>query len=427
MMRTKLISELKLRREITPSTARARMMTGNVAAAWAARLAEVDYVPAYPITPQTEIVETLSRWIASGEMNAKLTFLDSEHSMLTAAGAGSLTGARVFTATSSQGLLYGFEMLYNIAGWRAPIVLVNVSRAVAAPITLEPDHNDFLSTRDTGFILLQTETCQEVLDLILLAYRVSEDHRVLLPSIVNLDGFHLSFTREPVKLPEVEEVRSFLPRYNPPYPFRASKPSAKGVAVLRPPLYSFYKYQMHLSSLNAIKVFKEACEEFEAHFARRYDVVEKYMVDDAEYAIVMMGSFTSIGKKAVKIMREEGLSIGLLKLRMVRPFPAQDIRRALEGKKAVAVIDQNISPGFGGTLYAEVSSALYNVEKKPKVILPVIGGVGGKTLSLDEFRYIVELMKKYQELGEPEPILLFREDELREVESLLKIGVGDNV
>lgn len=425
MMRAKLIPELRPRRETTPPTFRAKMMSGNVAAAWAARLAEVDYIPAYPITPQTEIIETLSQWIALGEMNAKLTILDSEHSMLTAAGTGSLTGARVFTATSSQGLLYGFEMLYNIAGWRAPIVLVNVSRAVAAPITLEPDHNDFLSTRDTGFILLQAETCQEVLDLILLAYRVSEDARVLLPSIVNMDGFHLSFTREPVRLPELEDVRSFLPRYKPVYPFRASNPSAKGAAVLRPPLYSFFKYQMHLSSLNAIRVFKEACEEFEACFARRYDVLEKYMVDDAEYVIVMTGSFTSIGRKAVKIMREEGLSIGLIKLRMIRPLPVEDLRKALRGKKAVAVIDQNISPGLGGILYPEVCSALYNAEEKPKVILPVIGGVGGKTISLDEIRYVVESMEKCEKTGKVEPILLFREDELREVESLLRMGVGE--
>ncbi|MEM1584415.1 MAG: pyruvate synthase [Nitrososphaerota archaeon] len=425
MMRTKLISELRPRRELASSIIRGKMMTGNVAAAWAARLAEVDYIPAYPITPQTEIIEVLSHWIALGEMKARLTILDSEHSMLTAAGTGSLAGARVFTATSSQGLLYGFEMLYNIAGWRAPIILVNVSRAVAAPITLEPDHNDFLSTRDTGFILLQAETCQEVLDLILLAYRVSEDRRVLLPSIVNLDGFHLSFTREPVKTPSIEEVRSFLPRYAPPYPFRASTPSTKGTPVLRPPLYSFFKYQMYLSSLNAVKVFKEACDEFEAYFARRYDVVEKYMLDDAEYVLVMMGSFASIGKKAVKIMREEGFSVGLLKLRMIRPFPRQDVRRALEGKRAVAVIDQNIAPGLGGILYPEICSVLYNVVNKPKIILPVIGGVGGKTISIDEIRYVVELMKKYEIGGEPEPVLLFREDELREVKSLLRIGVGE--
>ncbi|MEM3953143.1 MAG: pyruvate synthase, partial [Nitrososphaerota archaeon] len=388
MIRTKLILELGFKRYLVPPVKRAVMMTGNTAAAWAARLAEVDYIPAYPITPQTEIIEKLAEWIANGEMKAKLTILESEHSMLTAAGTGALSGARVFTATSSQGLLYAYEMLYNVAGWRAPIVLVNVSRAVAAPITLEPDHNDFLSTRDSGFILLHAETCQEVLDLILIAYRVSEDYRVLLPSIVNMDGFHISFTREPVILPEIEEVRRFLPRYNYVNPFRAGKHSAKGVTVLRPPLYSFYKYQMHFSSLNAVKVFKEACSEFEEHFARRYDVVEKYMLDDAEYAIVMMGSFSTIGKKAVRIFREEGFSVGLLKIRMVRPFPKEDIREALKNKKGVIVIDQNISPGFGGILYGEICSALYGFRDRPPLILSVIGGVGGKTLTIDEIRYV---------------------------------------
>ncbi|MCF8884789.1 MAG: pyruvate synthase [Aigarchaeota archaeon] len=428
MIRTKLILELGFKRYLVPPVKRAVMMTGNTAAAWAARLAEVDYIPAYPITPQTEIIEKLAEWIANGEMKAKLTILESEHSMLTAAGTGALSGARVFTATSSQGLLYAYEMLYNVAGWRAPIVLVNVSRAVAAPITLEPDHNDFLSTRDSGFILLHAETCQEVLDLILIAYRVSEDYRVLLPSIVNMDGFHISFTREPVILPEIEEVRRFLPRYNYVNPFRAGKHSAKGVTVLRPPLYSFYKYQMHFSSLNAVKVFKEACSEFEEHFARRYDVVEKYMLDDAEYAIVMMGSFSTIGKKAVRIFREEGFSVGLLKIRMVRPFPKEDIREALKNKKGVIVIDQNISPGFGGILYGEICSALYGFRDRPPLILSVIGGVGGKTLTIDEIRYVFEYLLDCERSGkEPRPILLFREDELEEVKSLLKVGFGGDV
>src|SRR5689334_11498253 len=157
------------------------MLTGNVAAAWGARLAEVDYVPAFPITPQTEIIEKISEWVHYGAMLARYVNMDSEHSMLTAAGAAASTGARVFTATSSQGLLFGIELLYTLAGWRVPLVLVNVSRALAAPITLEPDHNDVLAARDCGFLQIHAETCQEVLDSILMAYRISEDPRVLLP------------------------------------------------------------------------------------------------------------------------------------------------------------------------------------------------------------------------------------------------------
>src|SRR3972149_3978690 len=171
---------------------------GTRAASWGARLAEVDYVPAFPITPQTEIIETLVRWIQTREMSARIVTMDSEHSMLTAAGTAAATGVRVFTATSSQGLVYGFEMLYVIPGLRVPLVLVNVSRALSHPITLEPDHNDVLSARDTGFLQIHAESCQEVLDSILMAYRLAENPRFLLPALINMDGYSLSFTREPV-------------------------------------------------------------------------------------------------------------------------------------------------------------------------------------------------------------------------------------
>ncbi|MBI4384083.1 MAG: pyruvate synthase, partial [Nitrospinae bacterium] len=174
------------------------LLTGNKAAAWGARLADVDYVPAFPITPQTEIVETLAKWFASGAMQGKFTNMDSEHSMFAAAAAAAASGARVFTATSSQGLLYGLEVLYTVTGWRVPFVFANVSRALATPITLEPDHNDVLSARDCGLVQLHAETCQEIMDFILLGYRIAEDRRVCLPVLVNLDGFYLSFTREPV-------------------------------------------------------------------------------------------------------------------------------------------------------------------------------------------------------------------------------------
>src|SRR5512137_439814 len=191
------------------------MLTGNSAAAWGARLAGAEYVPAFPITPQTEIIETLALWIDRGEMECRMVTLESEHSMITAAGAAAATGVRVFTATSSQGLLYGMEMLYTVAGWRVPFVLVNVSRGLSAPITLEPDHNDILAARDSGFLQIHCSTCQEVLDSVIVAYRLAEDHRIRLPVIVNLDGFYLSFTREPVTIPDPEAVRRFLGSFDP--------------------------------------------------------------------------------------------------------------------------------------------------------------------------------------------------------------------
>jgi pyruvate ferredoxin oxidoreductase alpha subunit len=259
------------------------LLTGNVAAAWGARLAEVDYVPAYPITPQTEIIETLARWIAEGELTARLVTMDSEHSMLTAAGAAAATGARAFTATSSQGLVYAFEMLYTVAGWRVPLVLVNVSRALAAPITLEPDHNDVLAARDTGFLQLHAESCQEVLDSVLMGYRLAEHPDVLLPVLVNLDGFHLSFTREPVELPALEAVREFLPAYDPAHArFSASHAMAQGVVVLGGSAYSFFKYQMQRAAEAALPIHETLAAEFAERFGRRYGAVEGHLLDDAE-------------------------------------------------------------------------------------------------------------------------------------------------
>jgi pyruvate ferredoxin oxidoreductase alpha subunit len=400
------------------------MLTGNYAAAWGARLAEVDYVPAFPITPQTEIIEAISQWINDGVMDAKFTNMDSEHSMITAAGTAAATGARVFSATSSQGLLYGFEMLYNIAGWRVPLVLINVSRAIAAPITLEPDHNDVLSTRDSGLIQIHVETCQEILDTILMAYRISEDERVLLPVLINMDGFYLSFTREPVLVPDKNKVRNFLSEYNPRHAFfKASKPMAQGVAVLGGSAYSYFKYQLHLASLNAIAVYDEVASDFKRIFGRSYPAIEAFMIEDAEYVLVMSNSFTVKGKAAVKEFREKGLKIGLLRLRLIRPFPFAELRTLLNGKKAVVVIDQNISPGSGGILFNDVSSALYHEPHRPDVLLSFIGGLGGKDISLAEFTYMIDEMEKSVETGVvPETQLLYTEHDLNQIDSSLKIA-----
>jgi pyruvate ferredoxin oxidoreductase alpha subunit len=399
------------------------MLTGNSAAAWGVRLAEADYIPAYPVTPQTEIIETLAKWISDGFMDARFVTMDSEHSMITAAGAASATGARAFTATSSQGLLYGFEMLYTVAGWRVPLVMVNVARGLSAPITLEPDHNDILSARDSGFLQIHCETCQEVLDSILLAYRMAEDERILLPVLVNMDGFHLSFTREPVEIPGIEDVRKFLPQYNPKHAFfKASQPMAQGIAVLGGPIYSYFKYQMHLACMKGLEVYKEISEEFERVFGRRHDTVERYLTDDAEYILIMSNSFSTLGKAAVKRAREKGIKAGLLKLRLLRPFPDEDLKSAIKGCKAVAVLDQNISIGKGGILYSEIASAIYNEQKRP-MLLSFIGGLGGKNINPEEFEFIFDSMIKISDTGKFEsPYLLYAEAEWKEMKRLKKMA-----
>lgn len=398
----------------------AEMMTGNLAAAWGARLADVDYVPAFPITPQTEIVETLAKWCGNGSLNARFVTLDSEHSMMTAAGAAAATGARVFTATSSQGLLHAFEVLYTVAGWRVPLVLVNVSRALASPITLEPDHNDVLAARDCGFLQLHAETCQEVVDSILLAYRIAEDARVCLPVMVNLDGFVLSFTREPVTLPDPEVVKQFLPPFRPAHlGFTASAPRSLGTAVFGGATYSYFRHQLHLASLNGLRVYEEAAADFERLFGRWYDPVEQYRMDDAEDVLVMTNAFASKGKAAVDAARAQGRRVGLLRLRMIRPWPAETIQHALQGRRAVAVVDQNLSPGQGGILFQEIAACLYHEALRPRALCSFIGGLGGKNLSEGEFQAIFEQTADAGVRGTGiGPVLLFTESEHREVEQL---------
>lgn len=401
-----------------------KLLTGNVAAAWGARLAEVDYVPAFPITPQTEIIETLSDWFAHGEMRGKFVTLDSEHSMLTAAGAAAATGVRTFTATSSQGLVYAMEVLYSVAGWRVPLVLVNVSRGLSAPITLGPDHNDVLAARDTGFVQLHAETCQEIVDSILIAYRIAEDPRVSVPVLVNLDGFFLSFTREPVELPTIEQAREFLPPFAPSQPvFRASHPVAQGAAVLEGSTYSYFRYQLHRAVNNAIAVHEEVAVDFDRHFGRHYGTIERYRLEDADTVLVMAGSFTTKGKAAVERWRQQGRRVGLLRLRMIRPLPVADIATALAGKRAVGVIDQNLSAGLGGILFHELAGALANAANRPLILRSFVGGLGGKEISPAEFDHVLEVLDKAQPNDGPlEAELLFTSGEWEQTRNLLMLA-----
>ena len=399
------------------------LLTGNGAAAWGARLAEADYIPAFPITPQTEIIETLAAWCDHGEMDARLVTLESEHSMITAAAAAAATGVRVFSATSSQGLLYGMEMLYTVSGWRAPFVLVNVSRGLASPITLEPDHNDILAARDSGFLQIHCATCQEVLDSTLMAYRLAEDARVRLPVIVNLDGFYLSFTREPVALPEPGLVRKFLPPFDTAgQQFRASTPESQAVAVLGGGPYSYFRYETHLAAQQALSVYDEIAAEFATLFGREHEALEAYRCDDAEYCFVMMGSFATKAKAAVDSLRAAGWPVGLVRPRLLRPLPVEALRRALVGKRAVAVIDQNLSMGMGGVLHSEVAMALYGQQDAP-LLASFVGGLGGRDIAANEFYEMARVLRDAAaEGGAPPPRLLYTERELHEVRTLQAIA-----
>jgi pyruvate ferredoxin oxidoreductase alpha subunit len=402
------------------------LLTGNAAAAWGARLARVDYVPAFPITPQTEIIETLAQWYEGGQMQGKLVTLESEHSMITAAAAAAATGVRVFTATSSQGLLYGMEMIYTVPGWRVPFVLVNVSRALASPITLEPDHNDVLAARDSGFLQIHCATCQEVLDSVLIAYRLAEDKRVRLPVIVNMDGFYLSFTREPVEIPDPDALRTFVPDFDSEaIEFRASKPISQAVAVLGGSQYSYFRYEAHLAELEALPVYDEARAAFAAQFGRDYPSVETYRCDDAQIVFFMIGAFATKAKDAVDRLREQGARVGLVRPRLLRPYPAEELRRALLGRRAVVVVDQNLSMGKGGVLHGELASVLYGRKDAPQ-LLSFVGGLGGRDLPPEEFFEMAKVAQTAADGGvAPEPRLLYTAGELREVKKLQAVAAHE--
>jgi pyruvate ferredoxin oxidoreductase alpha subunit len=401
-----------------------KLLTGNGAAAWGARLAGIDYVPAFPITPQTEIIETLSGWIEENAMDARMVTMESEHSMITAAAAAAASGVRVFSATSSQGLLYGMEMLYTVSGWRAPFVLINVSRGLSAPITLEPDHNDIMAARDSGFLQIHCSTCQEVLDSTLIAFRMAEDARIRLPVMVNLDGFYLSFTREPVAIPDAESARRFVGEYDPEnIRFRASSPVSQAVAVLGGTPYSYFRYETHMAAHNGIAVYQELSDEFAAQFGRNHPAVEAYCCDDADIVFVMLGSFATKARAAVDELRKTGNKVGLLRPRLFRPFPAELFRTLLAGKAGVAVIDQNISMGMGGILHAELAGALYGHPQAPPQLLSFIGGLGGRDISLEEFFEIATVTRTaVAEKRTPPPRLLYTEQELREMKKLQAVA-----
>jgi pyruvate ferredoxin oxidoreductase alpha subunit len=397
-----------------------RMLTGNKAAAWGARLAGIEYVPAFPITPQTEIIETLSQWFADGTLKGKYTNMDSEHSMFMAAGSAAATGVRVFTASSSQGILYGLESIYTVAGWRVPFVVVNVSRALATPITLEPDHNDVMSTRDCGLIQLHAETCQEILDFILIGYKISEHPSVSVPVLVNMDGFVLSFSREPVMIPDEKAVRDFLPAFQPQQPvFRASQPMARASAVFGGGTYSYFRIQQDLAARQGETVFNTTATEFADRFGRHYEPVERFHLDDADVVFVMSNSYATKGKSAVLKLRQQGIKAGLMKIRLFRPFPTEAIVKALAGRAKVAVIDQNLAPGMGGITYPEIVTAMYGRKDSPEKILSVIGGLGGKDIKEDDFMAIVDKLNDPQSKG---PIYLYDEGDWQQFQQLQKIA-----
>lgn len=369
---------------------RKEVMSGNEAAAWAARLARAEFIPAYPITPQTECIETIAQWIADGEFNTDFCSMDSEHSVMSAAIAASATGVRVYTATSSQGLELMHEVLYIAAGLRLPIVMNNMSRGLSAPITLWSDHNDFLSMRDTGWVMFHAADNQEVLDSTLMAFKIAEDRRVLLPVVVNMDGYVLSYTSEPVELPTQAVINAFLGKYDPSHAFfKPNKPLVQGPAVLTGEDYTYFRYQHHKASLNAKSITAEVCRQWKKITGREYGLVDTFKTEDADVILVTQGSISTTAKAAILEMRKRGKKVGLLRLRMIRPLPRSEIAAALKNADAVAAIDKNIAPGLGGIMYPEIKMCAPDTHISGFVL-----GLGGKPESIKQFEQIYERAKQ---------------------------------
>lgn len=355
------------------------LLTGNHAAAYGAMLSRVEVISAYPITPQTMIVELLSELTASGELPAKFITVESEHSAMAACVGASAAGARAYTATSGQGLALMHEMLHWAVGARLPIVLTNVSRAMAPGWSIWSDQTDILSQRDVGWMMLFAESVQEAQDFVIWMYRVAE--QVYLPGMVGMDAFILSHTAEPLIVHDRDRVDAYLPPFEPLYDLDPADPRAYGGLVNRDHYFEL-RYKVYEAMERAGRLLAEAGEEFADALGRRYAPVEGYMLDDAEYVVMSAGAMTSNVRQAVKDARERGMKVGLLRLVALRPFPFAEVRRLLAGRHKVAVLDRNLSPGHSGIFAQEIRSALSGMPDAPPVYGYVMG-IGGRDVRVE--------------------------------------------
>jgi pyruvate ferredoxin oxidoreductase alpha subunit len=366
-------------------------ISGDDAVAIGVKLAKPDVIAAYPITPQTIIVEKLSEFVEDGSLKSEYIHVESEHSAIMAALGSSSLGSRTFTATSSQGLLYMAEGLPYISGSRLPVVMVNANRAVAVPWSIYNDHNDSMFFLNSGWIHLHVEDAQEALDMVLQSFRIAEDPSVMTPMMINVDGFILTHTYEVVDVPDQKLVDRFLPPYITDHKMSLDRPSSLSIGV-GPDLHTEFCYRQHHDFEHISEVISETDREFSEIFGRSYGgLTEKYFCDDAEVIMVTVGSITSTARVAVDELRAAGQKVGLIKLRYLRPFPIQDFLSLSGSVKSIGVLDKNISYGFEGTVFTNVNSALSR-QRRSIPTLNFIAGLGGRDISVGDIR------EMYQEL-----------------------------
>lgn len=377
------------------------LLTGDHAVAYAALRARPHLIPVYPITPQTPVLEKLLELQDRGELGANIMTVESEHSAMAACIAASLAGARVFTATASQGLALMHEMLHYAAGGRAPVVMVNVNRTLASPWGFWADQTDSLSQRDTGWLQLYCESAQEALDTVLQAFRVAES--VLLPAMVVIEAIYVSHTLEPVEVPEPELVDQFLPPYDPLIRLDPNLPRQFGGTV-SPAQWRATRLTMQAAMNRALDAVEEAGRLYGELTGRSYSRVETYRAEDAELLIVAAGGIAGSAREAVDALRDEGIPVGLVKLRLFRPFPSSDVAELLLLADKVAVIDRNCSIGSGGIFCQEVRAALHAHDVAGPQVFSFIAGLGGVNVSADRVVQICHYALRAK-TAPPEPIL----------------------
>jgi len=373
-------------------------LTGNDAVAEAMRQISPDVVAAYPITPQTELMHKFAEYVAGGQVNTEFVLVESEHSAMSAAVGASAAGARVMTATSANGLALMWEIVYIAASTRCPIVMAVVNRALSAPINIHCDHSDSMGTRDAGWIHIHSENSQEAYDNAIQAVRIAEHRDVLLPVMVCLDGFILSHTLEAVEVLEDDAVRQFIGEFRPVHNLLDVDNAMTFGPLDFHDYYFEHKIPQIVAMQGASKVIEEVANEFAQLTGRHYHIVEKYKTEDAERIVVALGSTCGTAKVVVDELRQEGEKVGLLKIRVFRPFPYEQVREALSGAKAVAVLDRSMSFGAqSGPVLLEVRAALYD-----NVSVPTKGyiyGLGGRNVSPSQIRRAFEELKELAKAG----------------------------
>jgi len=376
--------------------AREMMLSGCAASAQAAKMAQVEVICSYPIRPYTAIMMELAKMVANGELDAEFVHGEGEHAQLAVVLGAAAAGARALTGSSGVGVTYAFENYSPIAGGRIPLQMMIADRALDPPGDFGSEHTDAMSCRDQGWLMGWAENPQEAFDNCLINYRVGEDHRVLLPQFVCQDGYFVSHIPGKVVLPDQSQVDEFLPPYALPHPLDPKRPVSHGPQI-RPDQGTVMDMQRAQAMLDAPAVIREAIDDYNRIFGRNYSpFIEEYMTDDAEIAFFIMGAHTMTARHAVKHLREQGVKIGLVKLRFVRPWPTQDVADALSKFKAVGVVETSTSYGGamrGGNLLHEVRASLYEVQQRP-LTTSFMAGLGGEMVPLKEFYYMADILSK---------------------------------